>query len=342
MGAIAAVSRLYHRGPCWYLDWSERGQRFRRSLGAIDRVQAQAVQAEKDAEVAGVIPQCSGLTCAAVLDDYLAWYKGARPTSYSRALSCVRNFRADFGDRLADAMDARSVENWELVQPHRGAANHAIKIAITAFRRATRLHILRANPLDGVRASVPPVSRAPRYYKPDQLRALYVQRHGALWRFMANTGVRRGEMFKARRADVRDGELYVESVAGGRTKSGKWRVIPLNTDALAALDALPNDRLVACACVDTLSDWFGRDAKAADVRGTLHELRHTFCTALVQSGVSLYDVKVLAGHSSITVTEKYAHFAPGAGRAAVDRIGKWAIACRVRGTLLAQRINKIA
>lgn len=82
-------------------------------------------------------------------------------------------------------------------------------------------------------------------------------------------------------------------------------------------------RLVNCAHVDTLSDWFREDADAAKVGGTLHWLRHTFCTALVQSGVSLYDVKMLAGHSSIVVTERYAHHAPGVGVAAVSALEKW-------------------
>jgi integrase len=318
------MSRLYRRGACWYLDWFETGRRFRRSLGKLDRAKAQAVQAEKDAELAGVIPQRSGLTCADVIADYMRWYEGARPTSYKRAISAVRHFTDAFGTTMADSIDPRSVENWETAQVHRGAANHAVKIAKTAFNRAMRVGILRTNRMDVMRASVPPVSRAPRYYQPAALRRLYAQAHGDLWRFMANTGLRRGELFKATRADIRDGSIYIESVAAGRTKSGKWRVIPLNADARAALGALGDDRLVECAHVDTVSDWFVRDAKAAGVQGTLHELRHTFCTALVQSGVSLYDVKVLAGHSSITVTEKYAHFAPGAGRNAVDRIGEWA------------------
>lgn len=318
------MSGLYQRGARWYLYWREHGRTWRRSLGKLDRTAAEKVQAEKDAELAGVIPQRSGLTCAGVIADYLRWYEGARPTTYTRALSAVRHFTDAFGALLPEQLDPRTVENWETAQLHRGAANHAVKIAKTAFRRAVRVGLIRVNRMGAVRASVPPVSRAPRYYKPAQLRALYAQAHGAAWRFMANTGVRRGEMFKAVRSDVRDGALYVESVASGRTKSGKWRVIPLNADALEALGKLGAERLVSCACVDTLSDWFARDAKAAGVHGTLHELRHTFCTALVQSGVSLYDVKILAGHSSVTVTEKYAHFAPGAGRAAVSKISRWA------------------
>ena len=40
-----------------------------------------------------------------------------------------------------------------------------------------------------------------------------------------------------------------------------------------------------------------------------HDLRHTFASRLVSSGVSLYVVQAFLGHSSIKVTERYSHLA---------------------------------
>jgi integrase len=47
-----------------------------------------------------------------------------------------------------------------------------------------------------------------------------------------------------------------------------------------------------------------------------HSLRHTFASWLVQMGKPLYTVSRFMGHSSIKMTERYAHLAPETQRAA--------------------------
>jgi integrase len=50
--------------------------------------------------------------------------------------------------------------------------------------------------------------------------------------------------------------------------------------------------------------------KRAKIEGvSLHTLRHTFASRLVQLGASLYEVQSLLGHSSATTTQRYAHLA---------------------------------
>ena len=42
----------------------------------------------------------------------------------------------------------------------------------------------------------------------------------------------------------------------------------------------------------------------------IHDLPHSFASALVNSGMALYDVKEALGYASIQTTQRYAHLAP--------------------------------
>lgn len=48
-------------------------------------------------------------------------------------------------------------------------------------------------------------------------------------------------------------------------------------------------------------------AATADVR--LHDLRHTYASWLAQDGASMAAIRDLLGHSSLSVTSRYAHLA---------------------------------
>ncbi|MBT7618295.1 MAG: tyrosine-type recombinase/integrase, partial [Calditrichaeota bacterium] len=53
---------------------------------------------------------------------------------------------------------------------------------------------------------------------------------------------------------------------------------------------------------------------------TTHLLRHTFASHLVMQGVDLTTVSSLLGHSTVKVTELYAHLQPDHIRMAVERL----------------------
>lgn len=51
---------------------------------------------------------------------------------------------------------------------------------------------------------------------------------------------------------------------------------------------------------------------------TFHDLRHTFASRLVISGVDLTTLKELMGHKHIAMTMRYAHLSPEHRRAAIS------------------------
>ena len=64
-----------------------------------------------------------------------------------------------------------------------------------------------------------------------------------------------------------------------------------------------------------------RTARRAQLAGvSLHTLRHTFISRLVQAGRPLPEVAALAGHRDITMTLRYAHLAPSHLRAGIQAL----------------------
>jgi site-specific recombinase XerD len=47
---------------------------------------------------------------------------------------------------------------------------------------------------------------------------------------------------------------------------------------------------------------------AADLR--IHDLRHSFASALANAGIPLFEIGSVLGHSQLSTTTRYAHHAP--------------------------------
>jgi len=73
---------------------------------------------------------------------------------------------------------------------------------------------------------------------------------------------------------------------------------------------------------DYFSKRFKRACKSAGIDKSIHfhSLRHSFASNLAQKGVSLYTIKELLGHSSITTTEIYSHLNMDALKEAIETL----------------------
>lgn len=312
---------IYYRNGVAYLQWREGGQRFRRSLGKLEAREAERIRSQKEAELTHGVRIIARLpTVRAYLEWYLDWYAAEHPTTEGKARSEVKRFIARFGHRPIDSLRPVEMEQYKrmrLVEDRAApeTVGKEVRRLQAAFRRGMEWKELDVNPLEGVKAPRGVRSVSVRFYDRAAMRRLYRANpaRAPLWLFMAHTGLRRGEVVGLRKSAVQSHRLYVESDPGedgvGRTKSGRWREIPLNRYARWALRHLP-DPLVDVHG-DTVSDWFAKDAKKAGIGGSLHRLRHTFCAHLVMAGVPLRRVQLLAGHADYATTEKYyAHLTP--------------------------------
>ncbi|MGO4521162.1 tyrosine-type recombinase/integrase [Dyella sp. 2RAF44] len=330
------MATVYWRGKTAYLNWRHAGQQYRVSLGKITEREAESYRQAKQVELEHGVKILNTLpTVRQFFEYYEKWYAKTHKATAKKIITELKSFRATFDSRHIDSIRPVEIENWKaerLVTHAAETVGKELRRVKTAFKLGMQWEELDTNPVASVKAPRGVRSVAVKFYQAEAMQALYKAApafRGHLWAFAANTGLRRGELAKATKDDVIDyarGEqrIRVESIPDevtdkGRTKSARWREVPLNKAAKDALKHLPH-RLAGGAHADTLTEWFTEDAKAAEIGGTLHRLRHTFCSHLVMAGVSLRRVQLLAGHADQKTTEMYAHLAPEGASDAVDAI----------------------
>jgi integrase/recombinase XerD len=162
----------------------------------------------------------------------------------------------------------------------------------------------------------------PRAIDPEDIKALLSvidkTRNRAMVLTLLRTGMRIGELLALRIQDVdlREQRVLVHEI----NKTGVGRVVYFSADAKAALiawikkkdpreDVFFYGRAHESLTYSAVRAMFGRYLKKAGLLGkgyTLHSLRHTFASELLNAGMRLECLQPLLGHTSLEVTRRYA------------------------------------
>jgi integrase/recombinase XerD len=155
-----------------------------------------------------------------------------------------------------------------------------------------------------------------RYFTSTEVATLIKESNGWLndWiRFGVSSGLRLNEIKNIRSRDIN----WKTRTLMIRVKGGRPEHIPLNEHAVRVLEErlekTKSDFLFdEPVYKETVSKRFKKLLDDLDIKPdlTFHNLRHTFASLLVQSGVSLQMVKELLNHHNISTTQIYAHLAP--------------------------------
>jgi len=113
----------------------------------------------------------------------------------------------------------------------------------------------------------------------------------------------------------------------GTPKGGRARGVNMTSRLAAVLKShrhLKGPRVLysddgSTADRDALASWIRRAERRAGLplTGRLHILRDTFCSRLAMRGATMKAVQGLAGHASLTTTQRYMHLSPAAKASAI-------------------------
>jgi len=162
-------------------------------------------------------------------------------------------------------------------------------------------------------------------------------------RFLVDTGLRIGECCGLTwdRVHISDHEAYIY-IDRGKTKRAT-RYVPLTKSAQAILKnqrAISRSNFVfvrygervkkerwykAPVSRHTVSEQFSnrRDQLGLPWDAVLHSTRHTALTDLGAAGADAFTIKQVAGHASVTTSERYVHPVPKVIQSAIDNLEKY-------------------
>ncbi len=294
----------------------------------------------------GKLPERNKPTCAPVFrrfieEEYAPWCK-ANKRSWRTEQSMLRKYLLPlWGRKRVDEVTHRDVvryitETKENLSPstanrHLAFIHRFYELLITSWQ----LMPVGSNPADGIKPYPEPKHRD-RYLTAEEMgrlfRALDEEPNrvaAAALKFLALTGMRKGEAMCAR-WDCYDPERKILLIP--MSKSGKHRYIPLNdmaADIIESQERYPDNPHIFVGRepgnhIRALDKHFRRARERARLVGVvIHSLRHSYASALIQSGVNLPEIQALLGHSNIRMTQRYAHLCPDALRNATDRAAQF-------------------
>jgi integrase len=144
-------------------------------------------------------------------------------------------------------------------------------------------------------------------------RRAYFPEVGDLIEVLLDTGMRLSEALNMRYEDI---NFATGLISIWINKGDRPRSVPMTSRVRSILSVRGTGNPIQPFCIkdhqaETAWRWVRKEmGLESDKEFVIHSTRHTCASRMVNAGIDLYVVKEVLGHSSIQVTEKYAHLAP--------------------------------
>ena len=346
---------VYRRGRIWWYNFQFESRHVQESSGCANKARALQAEAKRRSEL---LDRRAGFTKVKlapkleefILKEFLLWSKQRhrRKTYELHELNCEtlkRFFRGKYLDEITSEMveEFKSARKNERIQwaKERFVAGATVNRALTTlkllFHRAERNGYAVKNPVVGVSMFREPI---------DSMRVISFEEEAAyltqasqplrdVSKIVLDTGMRPEEVFRMRTENL-DFKQKTIFNPYGKTKAAR-RTIPMTNEALSVLEGRvtestklgtpyvfpsPHDTQKA---IGSVKKAHAAAVKRANIKRhfRLYDLRHTFATRAVESGVDLPTLSALLGHASILMTMRYVHPAAEQKRVAMEKFEKF-------------------
>lgn len=320
------MSSLYLRkdSPFYWIDYSIDGIRQKPfSTKTKDKSLAKAIKAKLDADISqtGAVFMPRRKNARQIFEEYKRFKSGklTRKTSVTDfhriqtyiEKECIISIQQITENSLKAHLDQRITDDKISHQ----TANHTIA-AVKAFMYfALKSGYVMKNPIARMEKFRLPV-KEPKFLTTEELcRLIEAAKNNSIFPVVATavyTGLRYSEVMRLEETDV---DLENGILRVNLSKSGRFRLVPVRDELKNILKDNPPPFKVKW-----FADKWNKTKKAAKLNIRFHDLRHTFCSLAVMSGVDLRTVRDLAGHQSIKTTMNYAHLLDSHLQSAMKKI----------------------
>lgn len=235
--------------------------------------------------------------------------KSLKPSTVRIYDFALRPFAKRYGDLKVIDLTTPLFERFKLEMLGSNEVN-GVDIILRCLRAclayAVRVGYLDINPVKGLKFPKP--EKVARYLSSKEKKAL-VQAAGTnpelrlIIRMALQTGMRLGEILKARHEDIRGGHIHVH-----QEKTGKPKIVTLHPRLLKMLGRRQSGMIFPGWSVWRLERAFRRAVARARIgRVRFHDLRHTFASDYLKKGGTVLDLKAQMGVTLQTL-DVYSHF----------------------------------
>lgn len=319
---------FFKKGSNWYIDYYVAGRRKREMIGPNKRL-AQSVLAKRKLQIAENrfldVRKMGRIRFEELADLYLDYSK-TNKRSWTRDRTSIRALSQLLREKYLNDITPLLIENYKkkrLAEVKPATVNRELACLKHMFTKAVEWDKIEDNPIKKVKLLREDNERFRwlRKYEVQKLCDNCAEHLKPIVLMALHTGMRRGEILKLKWEDV---DLDQGIVLVKHTKNNEIREIPLNNLLTNILKQIKIRSPYVFSRQDgkpygTIRRSFESALKKAGIKNCcFHDLRHTFSSHLVMSGVDIMTVRELLGHKSLRMTMRYSHLSQSHKRSAIE------------------------